>query len=57
MATGHETSAAKGTPPCAQPRGGGGRDVVDAGAGDDQVLSGPGNDVVNGGAGDDIVAG
>lgn len=34
----------------------GGADVIDAGAGDDQVLSGPGNDAVNGGSGDDFLA-
>ncbi len=34
----------------------GGADVIDAGAGNDQVLSGPGDDAVNGGSGDDFIA-
>lgn len=38
------------------PNAPGGADVIDAGAGNDQVLPGPGNDSVNGGRGDDFVA-
>ena len=34
----------------------GGADVIDAGAGDDEVLPGPGDDAVNGGSGDDFLA-
>jgi Ca2+-binding RTX toxin-like protein len=38
------------------PNAPGGADVIDAGAGDDQVLAGPGDDSVNGGSGDDFLA-
>ena len=38
------------------PNAPGGADVIDAGAGNDQVLSGPGDDTVNGGSGDDFIA-
>jgi len=38
------------------PNAPGGADVIDAGAGNDQVLPGPGDDSVNGGNGDDFLA-